>query len=59
MTLKQKVRILLFADIMMAFPLVILDSVHAKILIVSVMLFKYYYFTFRIKTIKVNNNISV
>lgn len=52
MTLKQKVSILLFADFMMAFPLLILDSLHVKLLIVAVILCKYYYFIFKIKTIK-------
>ncbi|MEG0295535.1 MAG: YbaN family protein [Clostridium sp.] len=52
MTLKQKVSILLFADFMMAFPLIILDSLHVKLLIVAVILCKYYYFIFKIKTIK-------
>ena len=52
MTLKQKITILLFADIMLAFPLFLLDSWHAKILIIVVALSKYYYFFFRIETIK-------
>lgn len=52
MTLKQKITILLFADFMLMFPLVILDSIMVKALIVTVMLVKYWYFVFRIKTIK-------
>lgn len=52
MILKQKVSILLFADFMMAFPLLILDSLHVKLLIVAVILCKYYYFIFKIKTIE-------
>lgn len=52
MTLKQKWTILLFADFMMMFPLIFVDSIHAKLLIVAVMIGKYYYFMFRIKTIK-------
>lgn len=59
MTLKQKISILLFADFMMAFPLIILDSLHVKLLIVAVILCKYYYFTFKIKTIKAEDKISV
>lgn len=52
MTLKQKVTILLFADFMLMFPLIILDSLMVKGLIVIVMLIKYWYFVFRIKTVK-------
>lgn len=52
MTLKQKITILLFADFMLMFPLIILDSLMLKGLIVIVMLTKYWYFVFRIKTVK-------
>lgn len=52
MTMKQKITILLFADLMMLFPLIILDSLIAKSFIVLVMISKYWYFMFRIKTIK-------
>ena len=51
MTLKEKICILAFADFMLAFPLIILDSLFMKILIVVLILFKFYYFIFRIKTI--------
>lgn len=52
MTMKQKITILLFADFMLMFPLIILDSIWAKALIVAVMLTKYWYFMFKIKTVK-------
>lgn len=52
MTLKQKITILLFADFMLMFPLIILDSLIVKGLIVLVMLTKYWYFIFRIRTVK-------
>ena len=52
MTLKQKWTLLLFADFMMMFPLIILDSKAVKALIIAVILFKYYYFMFKIETIK-------
>lgn len=52
MTLKQKVCILAFADIMIAFPLIIVDNLIVKGVIILVVLFKFYYFIFRIKTIK-------
>ena len=51
MTLKEKICLLAFADFMLAFPLIILDSLFMKILILVLILFKFYYFIFRIKTI--------
>ncbi len=52
MTLKQKIAILLFADTMMMFPLIILDSIMVKIFIILIILVKFWYFIFKIKTIK-------
>lgn len=52
MTLKQKITILLFADTMMMFPLIILDSIMVKIFIILIILVKFWYFIFKIKTIK-------
>lgn len=51
MTLKQKICILAFADFMLAFPLILIDSLFMKGLIVVLILCKFYYFIFRIKTI--------
>ncbi|MGL4910793.1 MAG: YbaN family protein [Romboutsia sp.] len=51
MKLRQKIFLLLFADIMIAFPLVILDNIYIKMLLILIVLFKYYYFIFKIKTI--------
>ncbi|EGT3615783.1 DUF454 domain-containing protein [Clostridium perfringens] len=56
MTLKTKVSILLMADIMLSFPLILSNSIHLKIFIVVLMIFKFYYFIFRIKTVKVGDN---
>lgn len=53
MTLKQKIYTSTFADIMIAFPLIILDNLYIKLFLISVVIFKYYYFTFKVKTIKV------
>ena len=52
MTLKEKICLLAFADFMLMFPLIILDNLFIKLFIVGLILFKFYYFTFRIKTIK-------
>jgi len=53
MTLKQKIYTSTFADIMIAFPLIILDNLYIKLFLIAVVMFKYYYFIFKIKTIKV------
>lgn len=53
MTLKQKIYISTFADIMIAFPLVILNNLYIKLFLIIIIIFKYYYFIFKIKTIKV------
>ena len=52
MTLKQKVYVLAFADCMMAFPLILLDNLHIKIFLICLIIFKFYYFIFKIKPIK-------
>ncbi|MFR5265453.1 YbaN family protein [Clostridium sp.] len=53
MTLKQKVCLLAFADTMIAFPLIILDNIYIKIFLIILVIFKFYYFIFKIKTIEV------
>lgn len=58
MTMKQKITILLFADFMLMFPLIILDSIWLKGLIILLILTKYWYFMFRIKTLKVEEKIQ-
>lgn len=55
MTLRQKVTILLFADIMIAIPLFTMDHLYIKFLLVLVIVYKYYYFVFKIKTIPPND----
>ena len=52
MTLKEKISILVFSDIMLLFPLITLDLIYLKIFIIILILFKYYYFIYKIKTIK-------
>lgn len=52
MTLRTKVSILALASFMLAFPLVFSKSIWLKSLIVCVYIFKYYYFIFKIDTIK-------
>lgn len=52
MTLKQKVFILLFADIMLLFPIIMVDVLPMRIFLICLIIFKLYYFTFKIDTIK-------
>lgn len=56
MTLKQKISILAFADVMVAFPLIILNNIYIKIFLIIIVIIKYYYFIFKIKTIKLHTN---
>ena len=53
MTLKQKIYTSTFADIMIAFPLIILNNLYIKLFLIIIIIFKYYYFIFKIKTIKI------
>ncbi|MFC0273433.1 YbaN family protein [Metabacillus herbersteinensis] len=52
MTLSQKVTILLFADCMIAIPFILLDNIYVRILLILIVGYKYYYFIFRIRTLK-------
>lgn len=52
MTLKQKIVILVFADTMIAIPLIVVDNSLVKVVLVLVILCKLYYFIFRVETIK-------
>ena len=52
MTLQTKISILAFASTMLAFPLIFSDNIYLKIMIICLYIIKFYYFIFRIKTIK-------
>lgn len=52
MTLRTKISILFFASIMLLFPLIKIEILPMRIFILSLYIIKYYYFIFRIKTIK-------
>ncbi|MFZ7942942.1 MULTISPECIES: DUF454 family protein [Bacillaceae] len=52
MTLQQKLTILLFADVMIAIPFFILDSYIVKGLLLLIVVYKYYYFIYKIKTVQ-------
>ena len=50
MTFKRKAKLMFISDAMLAFPLIRLDSIYMRLFIVAVIIFKYWYFIFRIKT---------
>ena len=52
MPARTKLRILVFASSMLILAAIMVDNLHARIAIGVVILFKYYYFIFRIKTIR-------
>jgi len=52
MTLKAKCSILAFASTMLILSFVMMNNIYGRIAIICIILFKYYYFCFRITTIK-------
>ncbi len=52
MTLKQKITILLTADCMIAIPFILLDNLIIRLVLICIVGYKYYYFIYKIKTIK-------
>ena len=50
MTRKQKIVILLLADLMIAIPFFMLENLLVKILLILIVAYKYYYFIYKIKT---------
>lgn len=52
MTLRTKIGLLSFASTMLIIAAVVVDNIYVRIFIAFLIVFKYYYFIFRIKTIK-------
>ena len=52
MTLKRKISLLLLSDFMLMFPLIIINNAYLRVFIISIIVVKYYYFIFIIKTKK-------
>lgn len=52
MTLKTKISLLLFASSMLLFAMFVMQHLYLRIFLLALMLFKYYYFIFCIKTIE-------
>ena len=55
MTLKTKICILSLASFMLAFPLFLTDLWWLRVFIIGLYIFKYYYFLFKIKIIKLEH----
>ncbi len=58
MTLRQKISILAFSDVMLLFPLIILESEYVKLFIMILIAYKYYFFKYKIKTIEPEDNLG-
>lgn len=52
MTLKSKISVLAFASTMLMIAFFMMDNLYGRTTIIVLMFIKYYYFIFRIKTIK-------
>jgi len=52
MTLKQKMTINLFADVMILIAFFMVDKVWVRVILIGVIAYKYYYFFTKIKTIE-------
>ncbi|GHI00784.1 membrane protein [Neobacillus kokaensis] len=51
MTLRQKLTILLFADAMIAIAFILVNSWIARVVLLLIVVYKYYYFIYNIKTV--------
>lgn len=52
MTMKQKVTILTVVNLMLLVPFILVDNLHMRLFLIGLVCIKFYYFIFRIKTIK-------
>lgn len=52
MTLRAKLVLLSFASTMLLISFIMMNNIYGRIVIVLLVIFKYYYFAFRIKTIR-------
>ena len=52
MTLKAKIGLLCLSSTMIAFPIFLLKNNYLRFALILIVIFKYYYFIFRIKTLK-------
>lgn len=59
MTLSTKIKLLVFSSAMMMIPLFILKNIYVKVFLVLIIIFKYYFFIFKIRTLKSNKKHEV
>mgnify|MGYP001210658138 CR=1 FL=1 len=52
MTFKRKAQLMALSDFMLLFPLIKIDNIYIRAFILAVIIAKYWYFIFKIKTIK-------
>ncbi len=52
MTFKRKAKLMFISDMMLLFPLIKLENIYLKLFIVAVIIVKYWFFIFKIKTKK-------
>lgn len=52
MTFARKAKLMALSDFMLAFPLIKLDNLYLRLFIILVIILKYWYFLFKIKTKK-------
>jgi uncharacterized protein len=55
MTLRQKIILMIFSDVMILIPLFMTDKIIVKVILTLIIVYKYYYFIFKIKTVKVRS----
>lgn len=53
MSLKQKISLNIFADCMIAIPFILTENIFLRMALIIIIGYKYYYFIFKIKTVKV------
>ncbi|MGM0829512.1 MAG: DUF454 family protein [Bacillota bacterium] len=56
MSLRQKVTLLIFSDIMILIPLILSDRMIVKVILSLIIVYKYYYFIFKIRTVAVRED---
>ncbi|OAT82134.1 hypothetical protein A6P54_11605 [Bacillus sp. MKU004] len=55
MTFRQKAAIMVFSDVMILLPFFMTDKIIVKVILSLIIGYKYYYFIFKIKTVKVRS----
>lgn len=56
MTMKQKITILSLVSIMLLIPIILIDNLHMRIFLIALITIKFYYFIFKIRTLKYSDS---